>query len=434
MLAPDPKNADVAGAPPGSPTQSNGRPVSSGHGSAVAKGLHSTPINALAILTALRRRWLAAALLGVVAAGATFAAVWCFLPPPQYCASVKFLIPSKPESTLYEHPEAKTEFSTFEDTQMAIIKGQMVLNAALRQPQVAHLPELHKATDPVDWLEKQIHIDFPNGREILRLSIYSDDAETCKVLVNAVSTAYLQEISNETTKQRQKRLDELKTLTTQYEAKLKKLRDAVHERAKTVGGGGDLALALKQLEAHEQSMAARRELIEVESRLRDLETEESVAKGRDATTVEISAQELDDLVDKRPEIAGLLSQRASLDAQIAWMKANATGGSNNPEARKLIAQVDDLVKDLDGRRQSLRAECEKLLRDQAAKAAQARAVQLHDQIEKAQALRTTLVSDIERLEKEAQDFNNAAVDLDDLKPETAEVAAVAAQAPTRWRN
>ncbi len=141
--------------------------------------------------------------------------------------------------------------------------------------------------------------------------------------------------------------------------------------------------------------------------------------------MEISAQDLDDYVEKRPEIAGLLSQKAQLDAQIAWMKGNAAGGLNHPEARKLIGQADDLAKELDGRRQGLRAECEKLLRDRAARAAQAQAVQLHDQIEKAQALRTTLVGDIERLEKEAQDFNNAAVDLDDLKPEVAEVAAVA---------
>ncbi len=427
MHTPDPKKSDVPGTPPGPPAQSGASPISSGKSPGLAKGLHSNPINALAILKAVRRRWLAATLLGVLAAGAAGAAVWFLLPPPQYCASVKFLIPSKPEGALFEHPEAKAEFSSFEDTQMAIIKGQMVLNAALRQPQVAHLKELQKARDPVEWLEQQIHIDFPNGREILRLSISSDDAETCKVLVNAVSKAYLDEISNETTKQRQKHLDELKALTLQYEAKLKKLHEAVHEREKTVGGAGDLLLALKQLEAHDKSMAARQKLVGVESRLQDLETEETVAKGRDAATVEIPAQELDKLVDKRPEIADLLAQKAKKDNDIAYMKDHATGGLNHPEAIKLIAEADQLTKDLDARRRTLRAECEKLLRDQAAKAVQAQAIQLHDQVEQAQALRIALQSEIEQAEKEARDFNNAAVDLDELKPEIAEVAAVAAR-------
>ena len=64
---------------------------------------------------------------------------------------------------------------------MAIIKGQMVLNAAL-PAQGRPTPEVHKAADPVEWLEKEIHIDFPNGREILHLTISSDDAETCKIL------------------------------------------------------------------------------------------------------------------------------------------------------------------------------------------------------------------------------------------------------------
>src|SRR5439155_24900140 len=112
------------------------------------------------------------------------------------------------------------------------------------------------------WLEKEIHIDFPNGREILRLTIYSDDDKTCKALVTAVSTAYLQEITNAAKKRRQDRLDELMALTTKYEEKLKSLRSTLHERAKPVGGGNDIAIALKQLEAHEQAMAARRDLVE----------------------------------------------------------------------------------------------------------------------------------------------------------------------------
>ena len=83
---------------------------------------------------------------------------------------------------------------------MAVIKSQMVLNAALRQPQVGRLDEVRKAADPVAWLEKEIRIDFPNGREILRLSIDSDDREACKTLVTAVTAAYLEEVANEANK------------------------------------------------------------------------------------------------------------------------------------------------------------------------------------------------------------------------------------------
>jgi succinoglycan biosynthesis transport protein ExoP len=392
-----------------------------------AKGSLAAPINAIAILKALRRRWLAASLLGTLAAAAVFAAVWFFLPPPNYTASTKFLIPIKPQGTLYDHPEGKTEFDSFAATQVAIIKSQMVLNAALRQPEIARLEEVHKAPDPVAWLEKEVRIDNPNGREILRLSVESADRETCKALVAAVSAAYLQEVANEANKRRQDRLDVLKTLTEKYETKLKKLREALRERGKPVGGGSDVAIALKQLESHEAALAARQELVAVESRLRNLTADESMAAAREPSNVEVPAHTLDDFVNKRPEIAALLAQKAQLEADVELMKPNAVGGINHPEVRKLIGKAEIISKDLETRRAALRAECEKQLQEQTAGAAKARASQLRQEIEAAKALRTTLLADIERLSKEARDFGEAALDMDDLKPQLAEVGAVAAR-------
>lgn len=408
------------------------RPSASGNTTSHAKGTPTPapPINALAILKALRRRWLAASLLGTLAAAAVFAAVWYLLPPPKYTASAKFLIPSKPEGTLYDHPEAKTEFASFEDTQMAVLKSPVVLNRALnalKQPQVAGLEDLHHAADPVAWLEKEVHIDFPNGREILRLSVDAENQEACKALVAAVSKSYLEEIANEAGKRRQHRLDELKGLTDTYETKLKKLRDGFRERGKAVGGGSDVAVALKQLESHEAALAARRELVEVESKLRNLQAEESQAAGREPANVEVPSRTLEDFINKRPEIATLVAQKAELEAQVELMKPNAVGGANHPEVRKLIDKAELLGKDLDARRAALRADCEKQLQEQTSGAAKARASQLRQEIDGAEALRATLVKDIERLSNEAREFNEAALDMEDIKPQLAEVAAVAAR-------
>ena len=352
-----------------------------------AKSLAADPINAINILKALRRRWLGGILLGLVLAGAAFAAVWYFLPPPPFCASTKFLIPSKPHGTLYDHPEGGGDLSAFLDTQMATIKSQMVLNAALRRVQTGRLKGIPAGVDPVDWLQKQIRVDMPNGKEILRLSMYSDDQETCKTLVTAVSAAYLEEITNQTDKLRQDRLDQLKALADQYDAKVKRLLQARHDRAKPVGSGSDLELLLKQLEARDQAEAARRELVGVESHLRDLQTEETLAKSQGPATVEISPVAVNNFIDKRPEIIALREEKAQLDAQIGVMKSNAVGGANHPEVRKLINKADVIAKDLESERNRLRAECEKALRAQTVDADKGKASQLHGEIVKAKALR-----------------------------------------------
>ncbi len=109
------------------------------------------------------------------------------------------------------------------------------------------------------------------------------------------------------------------------------------------------------------------------------------------------------------------------------MKPNAVGGENHPEVKKLIGQAAEVAKTLETQRAGLRGECEKLLREQAVATENAKAIQLHAEVELAKASRMRLVGDIERLSKEAQDFNDAAGDLEELKPELTEAEAVSSR-------
>ena len=204
------------------------------------------------------------------------AAVWYFLPPAPYTASAKFRIETHPEGTLYDHPEGRTDFSNYEQMQVALLKGQMVLNAALKQPKVAQLPEVRRAVDPVDWLEKEIHIDFANGQEILHLTISSDDKETCKILVDAVSAAYLQEVGSAAAKHREERRKELTDLVEKLQRNVKTMRADIRKRAEPVGSQDSQVLALKQRMAGDKAMQAQHEITEADSRLRKLKNEQSL--------------------------------------------------------------------------------------------------------------------------------------------------------------
>src|SRR5947209_4220928 len=61
-------------------------------GAAPPSVLSSTP-NATALLKALRRRWLLASVLGILAAVVTAAAMWFFLPAGKYTAYAKLHMP-----------------------------------------------------------------------------------------------------------------------------------------------------------------------------------------------------------------------------------------------------------------------------------------------------------------------------------------------------
>src|SRR5262245_19924877 len=84
--------------------------------------LSSTP-NAPALLRALRRRWLLAATLGVLAGAAIGAAVWFFLPPGKHTAYAKLYMPARREKIIFD-VDNNPDFATFQRTQLALLRGR----------------------------------------------------------------------------------------------------------------------------------------------------------------------------------------------------------------------------------------------------------------------------------------------------------------------
>jgi len=79
--------------------------------------------------------------------------------------------------------------------QLALVRSRPVLHSALSDPNVARLPGVAAAADPVEWLERHLSADFV-APEVLRLSVRSADAKEALVLVTAVRDAFLREIVN----------------------------------------------------------------------------------------------------------------------------------------------------------------------------------------------------------------------------------------------
>jgi capsular exopolysaccharide synthesis family protein len=419
------------GAAPTSPRPAPGGPGTA-RASAAAPAALSPPLNALALLKALKRRWLVAALLGVLAAAAVGAAVWFFLPPAKYTASARLEMKSKPEGLVYDHPEAKTDFATFQPKQVGLLKSQLVLNTALRDPKVAQLKEVKEHPDPVDWLEKEVHVDFPNGPELARVTVSSDDPEACKALVDAVVNAYMREIVNVATKGRSAKLEELKQKCKQYDDKVTKLRATVRAKAEAVGSSDNQVLAIRQRMAHEKAEKLHGDLLRSESELTALENAEELIKDRDPSKVEVPSRPVDLLVDKERDVALLIEKKADLEDTLTSTKARVvdgekTGTPGYRAVQKVIVELEGVKKDLEAKRAALRPEIVKQLQGQFIQEATLKAVLLHDKVVEVRSLCKRLTSDIERLEGEAKEINKTALDLEDKRREIADAEAVAAK-------
>src|SRR6266581_1961722 len=91
-----------------------------------------------ALLKALQRRWLLAAALGLLLAPAAAAGAWLLL-SAKYTAFAQLHVASVAPWVLGKNidtPEGRSEFTTFQKTQAARIKGRLVLSTALARDDV----------------------------------------------------------------------------------------------------------------------------------------------------------------------------------------------------------------------------------------------------------------------------------------------------------
>jgi capsular exopolysaccharide synthesis family protein len=202
----------------------------SGNGSAAGSSPGGKASGA-SFLQAFRRRWYVGASVGLVCA--FFAvALACWLVPPRYRAQSLIHVAVSPPKGLFmnqtDHMSSE-EFSVFMKTQTAILKTRLVLAAALRQPQIARLPEVSSQADPLAWLEKNLEVETTLGAEILCVSLSGDRPDEVAAVLNAVADAYVQQVSQRAQSEHLARLQQLQENYRQYQEGLRAKRAALKE-------------------------------------------------------------------------------------------------------------------------------------------------------------------------------------------------------------
>ncbi|HEY7159159.1 MAG TPA: Wzz/FepE/Etk N-terminal domain-containing protein, partial [Gemmataceae bacterium] len=245
-----------------------------------ARKSHPTP-NALALPKALRRRWLLAATCGLLASILAAAGVW-FGMPMKYTASTILHVSVKEPKVLGGDAFPSSEFSIYQKTQASMITSRLVLNAVLKNPEVAKLSILPGNPEAqIDWLQQELKVDFKTGPEFMRVSMVGYQPEEMKILLNAVTTVYLKEVVYKERTRKQGRLNQLKEIQSKYEETLRNLREAVRNLVLALGSEDAKVLAVKQRFAAEALGLAEKELHQVQSELRRFGLQLDLEEGRE---------------------------------------------------------------------------------------------------------------------------------------------------------
>jgi len=294
----------------------------------VAPAAPATGLEPMAILNAFRRRWLIAVGLGLAAGLAAAAVVWFVIDTP-YTAISELKIASVEQKLLFPTAEEHARFETYKQTQMRLVKYQFVLNAALRDPNVANLSMIREQEHPIDWLEENLKVASP-ATEFIRVSLSGEKPRELAAIVNAVTDAYLKEVVNAEQEERRGRMRSLEAIFGQKDGKLRRQYEALYNFAKSLHTTDSDTLNVKQQMAIEYNGQLRKEIATLRFEL--IRAEISLKSGElttsDAEEAEVPESLITAYLTQEPEYERL-STRVSRREEAVSQWETSVGKENN---------------------------------------------------------------------------------------------------------
>jgi succinoglycan biosynthesis transport protein ExoP len=264
-------------------------------------------LNFANLVTAVRHRWPTALAVGLILGCASALAVW-FLLPVKYTAYALLQVASTEPQLLPENRAPLESDRLYQSTQVALIKSRPIILAALRkQPALRELGLLREQDDPAGWLEEELKAGILENTDILRISLTGKDPKELKIIVNAIKDAYLEQGVNTQRNQKLARLDELEKVYLVSDEKIRNQRTILRQLAENVKSSDPQALTLKQKIALDEYAASKRDLAQLQGKLRNAAATLAIERARPKALDEIAIP--DGLVEEHLAVDPLVLEK-----------------------------------------------------------------------------------------------------------------------------
>ncbi|MBY0528428.1 MAG: polysaccharide biosynthesis tyrosine autokinase [Gemmataceae bacterium] len=365
------------------------------------------------MLRALRRRWFLALTLGLLCAGGALAAAYFGL-TPRYTAFAQLYLKSiQPHIVFPDRDAGRGEFLTFQASQAARIKSRFVLNAALKRDEVKWLAVVQAQPDPLLWLEEELRVEYKEGAEHMTVAMTGVEPQTLVTIVNAVTQAYLQEITQEEPRRKSQRVAELDDILTKASLKLKQKKDLFRQRADELGTSDGPAVTQKQVnllailgEYRGQHARLRGDLLRAEGKLKSHQLQEKLMADPPVPEGPVT-----EVVEADPQVKQYLQRKAHVDDLIERYDKEALNPGELTRIRAL-QQRESITKSLESRMAYLRTEIAKRYKQKARDDYQTVLTQLKSELELIQENEKNLRDQLEALTKESEKIGTTSTEME----------------------
>ena len=313
----------------------------SAYGPAVAMNplppaLAATP-DMKSLLRALKRRWLLATTLGLLAAAMASATVW-YLMPKKWTADNLMTLNSTQliKVGLEDHQESASPLKR--ETLLALAKARYVIQAVVARRDVAQLPSIRAQFDPISWLRSQIEVTVISP-ELMSLSMTGTDPHELEQLVDAVAQVYEKKLGEAEQAIRKSQVDKLDKMITRLEGFVNQRKESYRTLVKTIGAAnsgqrlvkGELDSMLLQL--------FERQKVEQESNLQKLRLKLQQLKEHQGDP-RITSVEIEKALREKVDMMSVESQLEKKIKEYKGLESVVT----TPNHPRLLAYRKDIMK------------------------------------------------------------------------------------------
>lgn len=313
-------------------------------------------IDYLRVLHSMRRRWLAASLLGTLLCAVAATPVWLLM--PRGFEAVSWLR-VRDKGGMLNHGRDGAEYESYKKTQLALLRSPLVLQGALRRPGLDDLETLREAgVDQIGWLSRSLQVTAPAESEVVQVRLRGKHAGDVAKLVNAVVASFLDDIVNKERTERLGRRDALEKKFKENMAELRMRRETLNNLARTLGTRDSSEVATQRSLLLDHLSTLRNLVTTTQRAITEIDAELSIAEARENGEIPADAHIPQEMIEaalaRDPQVNELVRKVADLEDAISFQSQRSARGASDPAVRRMRAQAQEVLERLDVVREEIR--------------------------------------------------------------------------------
>lgn len=313
------------------------------------------------LLLACRHHAVMALVLGATMAGAMALLAWVIIRPNYHAEALVRVRES--ESVIFKPQTSRSEDVAFFRSQAAIVRSHQVLTAAFDDEDVRNFNHLFPNGNRVEWLDAMLRVETQSGPEVISINVQHETPAVAQAFCNAIARAYLSEITQRISSDRELREKRLEQAAVAADLQLDQLWENLNSLAQSVGSDNSESLTIRdqmQFQSYrdyaQQLQSAQLKGNQLQSQLDELVTSYSQ---RTLSQDEMAGK----MLDRHPEVVAARNQLARLDQQRQQMQKIAAS-PDSPQMKRLTDQRTLLAAELDALISQLANEVTETLKNQ----------------------------------------------------------------------